>query len=397
MTLSTTSGRAAGPVRSSAPPLPGWLPDDARRYLEHTAHGRSLRDLARAEGCAASTVLRQVRRLESRRDDPLIDEAIARLEGAALAAAPAATPTASSQKDLLPMTQTKPRRSPAAPAQSAAGATDAVVEREARRILRRLSESEAFLAVAPDMEKAVVLREAVPGRTTRTAVVDRTVAHAFALKDWIACWRTGKVTSYRITAAGRAALKRLLAEDQGRRAGFAEAATPFAEQHRCWGERDVIDSPEEGPKRIRYNLAESPLTALARRRDGEGEAFLGPDLVQAGERLREDFELSQMGPRVTQNWERFQSIVDRGSIAPAGGPAEGPRAARERVMAALADLGPGLGDIALRCCCFLEGLEAAEKRLGWSARSGKIVLRIALQRLRRHYEERHGGTARLIG
>ena len=50
------------------------------------------------------------------------------------------------------------------------------------------------------------------------------------------------------------------------------------------------------------------------------------------------------------------------------------------------DLGPGLGDMALRCCCFLEGLETAEKRMGWSARSGKIVLRIALQRLRRHYQ-----------
>lgn len=64
----------------------------------------------------------------------------------------------------------------------------------------------------------------------------------------------------------------------------------------------------------------------------------------------------------------------------------GPEAARARTAAALHDLGPGLGDVVLRCCCYLEGLETAEKRMGWSARSGKIVLRIALQRLRQHYE-----------
>ena len=46
------------------------------------------------------------------------------------------------------------------------------------------------------------------------------------------------------------------------------------------------------------------------------------------------------------------------------------------VAAALRDLGPGLGDVALRVCCFLEGIEAAEQRMGWAARSGKIVLRI---------------------
>ena len=68
-------------------------------------------------------------------------------------------------------------------------------------------------------------------------------------------------------------------------------------------------------------------------------------------------------------------------------------AARDQI----ADLGPGLGDMVLRCCGFLEGLEAAEKRMGWSARSGKIVLRIALQRLKRHYDETCGGKAPLIG
>jgi len=70
--------------------------------------------------------------------------------------------------------------------------------------------------------------------------------------------------------------------------------------------------------------------------------------------------------------------------------------AGRRAEAALRDLGPGLGDIALRCCCKLEGLESAEKRMGWSARSGKIVLRIALQRLRRFYEGL-GDEAGMIG
>jgi len=41
--------------------------------------------------------------------------------------------------------------------------------------------------------------------------------------------------------------------------------------------------------------------------------------------------------------------------------------------------------VVLRCCCSREGRETAEKRLGWSARSGKVVLKIALQRLAQHY------------
>ena len=60
--------------------------------------------------------------------------------------------------------------------------------------------------------------------------------------------------------------------------------------------------------------------------------------------------------------------------------------ARERVAAAMEALGPGLSDAALRVCCFHEGLEATERRMGWSARSGKVVLKLALQRLVDHYE-----------
>jgi hypothetical protein len=120
-------------------------------------------------------------------------------------------------------------------------------------------------------------------------------------------------------------------------------------------------------------------------------------LIGAAERLREDFELAQMGPRVAQNWDRFLTMGDRGGFRGDAGIAEGPRAARDRVAAALRDLGPGLGDVALRVCCFLDGIEAAEQRMGWAARSGKIVLRIALQRLRRHYDETYGKTGPRIG
>ena len=44
----------------------------------------------------------------------------------------------------------------------------------------------------------------------------------------------------------------------------------------------------------------------------------------------------------------------------------------------------------------VEGLEQAEKRMGWSARSGKIVLRIALQRLKRHFDDL-GDAGGMIG
>lgn len=371
--------------------LPAWLPDNARLYLRHIEEGLSIRAIARAEGCHPSTVLRKLRVCENSRDDPLIDEALTRLGELHLHQRGIARP-----QDCLPPNSLHEGTSlMSAPLRhtSSAVADAATVDREARRILRRLCEVGAILVVAPEMDKAVVLKG-----TVRTAVVDRHVAQAFAVKDWIAMKSQGRVTTYEITGTGRTALKRLLAEEESRRVpGFAEAQTPFGDQHRIWGERAVMEPGASTPRRMRYNLAESPLDVLARRKEKDGAPFLTPDLVAAGERLREDFELAQMGPRVAQNWDRFLTAgADRGGFAP-GGSGSGSAKARDRVALALRDLGPGLGDMVLRCCCFLEGLEAAEKRMGWSARSGKIVLRIALQRLKRHYDEAYGGKTPLIG
>ena len=145
----------------------------------------------------------------------------------------------------------------------------------------------------------------------------------------------------------------------------------------------MVAAEDGSAETLRVNLGESPLGWLARRKGSDGAPFLTPEEVEAGERLRADFEAAQMGPRVTQDWRSFLTPLD-GAKGPAA-PAEGPRAARDRLAGALADLGPGLADAALRACCFLEGLEATERRMGWSARSGKVVLKIALQRLALHY------------
>jgi hypothetical protein len=205
---------------------------------------------------------------------------------------------------------------------------DATIAREARRILRRLSEPGAVLAIAQDMEKAAVLRALPDGRTAHLGTVDRPVAQAFALKGWILCRKPGRVSSYELTGPGRAALRQL-AEDRTARPGADEAGG---------------DAGDAG-QRIRYGAVESPIALLGRRRDKDGKPFLESALVDAAERLREDFELAQMGPRVAQNWDRFLTGGDRGSFRSDGGPADGPRAARERVAAALAELGPGLGGL----------------------------------------------------
>ncbi|WP_435167717.1 DUF6456 domain-containing protein [Falsirhodobacter sp. 1013] len=329
----------AGPI---LPVYPDWLPAAARLYLDHVAGGLSLRSIARREGVHASTVLRQVRRYENRRDDPLMDSALTLYSGA---------------KD-APMTM--PVRLPATPA---------TIDAEAHRILRRLAEPGALLAFAPEMEKAVVLRELPNGETARIAVVAREVAEAFVLRDWITCRKAGRISTYALSSEGRAHLR------QGQ--GMAEAPAGFD-----W---NGAEAEERFP---RYGHVETPVAQMGRRRDKDGQPFLSPELVSAAERLREDFELAQMMPNTTQNWERFLDGGARGTGGGAGG--FGPAAARERVAMALRDLGPGLGDVVLRVCCYLEGLEACEKRMGWAARSGKVVLRIGLERLRRHYAEHHG-------
>jgi len=328
--------------------FPAWVPAEVRNYLIHTETGLPLRSLARTQGVHASTVLRQVRRIEGRRDDPLFDAGL-KLLSEALAKAPDA-----------PLDLPRPE-------------TEDIL-----RVLRRLGEPGAILAFARDMDQAVVVRDSPEGSAARTATLERGLAVTLAMQDWIASDDPlARVVRYRISQAGRMALRDMTARSENRARAMAEAPTPF--RH-----RDLSDDPTwQGATQQRGRGApmESPLIGLARRRDKDGRPFLSRDMVRAGERLREDFELAHVGQGAAGfDWTRALTGVIDGSRA-----SQEPGSAKARVLDALDFLGPGLADVALRTCCFLEGMEMLEKRMGWSARSGKVVLRIALQRLLLHY------------
>jgi hypothetical protein len=361
--------------------FPVWVPDAARHYLVHTEKGVSIRAVARASDCHPSTVMRQVRRFEGRRDDPLIDAALRSLSEQVAACDLERKRT----KDMVSMTCVKP--DPAAPL----GLTQARIDQEAKRILRRLCEQGAVLAVAREMETAVVVRVTPQGEQVRTAIVEREIAQAMALKDWITCPDPeGRIARYFITNTGRAALRRLTAEDDNRASGFAERSVD-PDGDAGW-DIAAIEGVTRPPNRLQFT--ESPLVGLSRRKDRDGKPFLSRELVAAGERLREDYELVEVGMGGIESWDSFMT-GDASEATKSG--SKGAVDAHRRIKAALAELGPGLGDVVLRCCCFLEGLEQTEKKMGWSARSGKIVLRIALQRLKRHYAETQGRYGPMIG
>ncbi len=367
--------------RHASSDLPHWVPDGARHYLVHTETGLSIRALARASDCHPSTVLRQVRRIEGRRDDPLVDAALRSLSAQV------------SAREILQEGKAKKMKMEClkSEAHQPIGLSQARIDQEAKRILRRLCEQGAVLAVAREMETAVVVRVTPEGEQVRTGVVEREIAQAMALKDWITCPDPeGRIARYFITNTGRAALRRLTAQDDNRASGFAERKTD-PDGDAGW-DIATIEGGNRPPNRGYPN--ESPLVGLARRKDRDGKPFLSRDLVAVGERLREDYELVEVGIGGTESWESFMNGETPAQIT------EGPQgavAAHGRIKDALAELGPGLGDVVLRCCCFLEGLEQTEKKMGWSARSGKIVLRIALQRLQRHYAETQGRYGPMIG
>ncbi len=135
--------------------------------------------------------------------------------------------------------------------------------------------------------------------------------------------------------------------------------------------------PRRGRRSVTVNLAESPLTWLHAR------GHLSDVQFAAGECLRCDFERAQIVPGVTMRWDPVR--VRGGNGDPLLSAGERQLAARQRFDAAVKAAGPGLSDILWRVVCAGEGLPGAERALGWPARSGKLVLGLALDRVAGFY------------
>ena len=230
---------------------------------------------------------------------------------------------------------------------------EAEIAREARRVLRRLASPRAILFQrAADF--AVARSEAAASASRLTVAVPFAVA--FARAGWIIPDGPGRFV---LGEAGRAFVVRSLGGADG-----------FAQQHRD------MQIQEQGGERLRLNMAESPLTRLKARGLVDAAQFA------AGEKLRRDFTLAQLTPRMGVDLTR--PVVSGGAQ---GGECISDIAmgARQRLSRAMAAAGPGLSDLAFEVCCDLVAGERAEARRGWARRSGRVVLCLALDRLAAHY------------
>ena len=149
----------------------------------------------------------------------------------------------------------------------------------------------------------------------------------------------------------------------------------------------------EGPKRqggargkrrtVTVNLGESPIAWLHAR------GHLEERLFAAGEALRGDYERAQLSASITMRWDPVRIKTGRGAGADHGLSAtEKQIAAKSRFDGAIEAAGKGLDDVVWRVVCAGEGLPEAEKALGWPARSGKLVLKLALERVADFYRIR---------
>ncbi|MGJ8611218.1 MAG: DUF6456 domain-containing protein [Octadecabacter sp.] len=327
--------------------VPAWVPVDVRNYVFHTEMGQPIRVLARSQACHASTIMRQVRKVEQRRDDPLVDRAIKAL---------------GDENANMPVSSAL----------------------EIMQALRRLAMPHAMLAIALGMEQGVILQDNAKGAPDHGSKLPSETAMKLALHGWIEASQTvGRVLRYRITPSGRVALRELTAKSENRARAMAEAPATFT-----GAPKSAVSWFDDDDRQLvsRSSVQESPVLGLSRRKDRDGNPFLNRSMVRAAERLREDYELAQVGrirdEETATDWQSILQAIESYERIDTNG-----KGAAAQVRGALSFLGPGLSEVALRCCCLLEGLEITEKQMGWAARSGKVVLRIALQRLVLHYEQ----------
>ena len=318
-----------------------WLDKAAFHYDAHVHLGLSIRALARQSAGHASTILRQIRRIEVLQGDPQVKAALAKLKSSRDEGADPASscpPDQSFNKD----------------------------------VINHLKPKNAVLVMSENVEMAGIFLISSESEPQKLGLVPRAKAQSMIASGALHCVSAGRLSRY------------VLASNLQPQNECAEAPQAF----------QTRPNPAIETEPVFKGSPETPLMTLARRRNKDGTYFLTRALVAAGNRFHDDFEIAQT---VRPDGFSHEDWLRCASGAALSGGSEKQQLLIERVAATLRDLGPELSDISLRCCCYLDGLELSEQSLGWSARSGKVVLRIALQRLKRYYESHIGVENGRIG
>ncbi len=239
-------------------------------------------------------------------------------------------------------------------------------DRKAVGLLRRLSVRGARLVVHRDGRFVLERRS----RDSRSRAVDPDVRTVKALRarGLIESDGQGGLVP---SASGRALVRRKLA-----------GGDRYAEQHQ---DRGIVrmNDPDLGSITVTINHDESPLSWLRRRKGRDGRPLIDAAEFAAGERLRSDYSRARIMPRVTANWTA--TVADKRRDGGVAELTEAVIAARRRVEKALTSVGPEFAGLLVDFCCFLKGLEEIERERQWPARSAKVVLRLGLASLARHY------------
>lgn len=128
--------------------------------------------------------------------------------------------------------------------------------------------------------------------------------------------------------------------------------------------------------------------AQANRREGALGRWVAEISVSermAGERFLADYHRSTLTRPVTRNWSPTAPRRGEGKVFGPEDAAVSALAAKDRVLDVLDRLGPGMARIVDALLVRGESLAGMERRFGWSRRSGKTAVRLALARLAEIY------------
>ena len=164
------------------------------------------------------------------------------------------------------------------------------IEREARRIFRKLMAPGAHLVPRGADGFRLVSREEL--NAARIAPLAAATVEAFARRGWLR--RAGAAGTYVLSDAGKGWFERAGA-----------SGDPFEAQHQLRRTRLVKDA-RGVEHRVTVDEGESPLARLKQRGLLDGAQF------DAGEKLRRDFTLAQLMPRLGVDYSSATVLGKRG-------------------------------------------------------------------------------------